>query len=106
MTKLWGGRFEKPTERAVEEFTSSLSVDARLWEVDIRASIAHARMLGKVGVLTPEEAQTLIEGLQALREEIAAGKVTFDPRAEDIHSEVERLLAERVGAVAGKLHTA
>lgn len=106
MTKLWGGRFEKETDQAVEAFTSSLEVDARLWEVDIRGSIAHARMLGKVGVLSPEETRTLIEGLQALREEIATGKVSWDPRAEDIHSEIERLLAERVGAVAGKLHTA
>lgn len=106
MTKLWGGRFEKETDQAVEAFTSSLEVDARLWEVDIRGSIAHARMLGKVGVLAPEEARTLIEGLQALREEIATGKVSWDPRAEDIHSEIERLLAERVGTVAGKLHTA
>jgi argininosuccinate lyase len=106
MSKLWGGRFEQPTDEAVEAFTASIGVDARLWEVDIRGSIAHARMLGKVGVLTPEEANTIIAGLQALREDISAGKVTFAPNAEDIHSEIERLLTERIGAVAGKLHTA
>lgn len=106
MSKLWGGRFEKQTDEAVEAFTASIGVDARLWEVDIRGSIAHARMLGKIGVLTPEEADTIISGLQALREDISAGKVVFDPKAEDIHSEIERLLTERIGAVAGKLHTA
>ena len=106
MSKLWGGRFEKQTDEAVEAFTTSLGVDARLWDADIRASIAHARMLGKIGVLTPEETDAILSGLQALREHIAAGKVTFDPKAEDVHSEIERLLTERIGAVAGKLHTA
>lgn len=106
MSKLWGGRFEKQTDEAVEAFTTSLGVDARLWNADIRTSIAHARMLGKIGVLTAEEANAIIAGLQALREHISAGKVTFDPKAEDVHSEIERLLTERIGAVAGKLHTA
>jgi argininosuccinate lyase len=105
MSKLWGGRFEKQTDEAVEAFTASIGVDARLWEVDIRGSIAHARMLGKIGVLTPEEADAIIAGLYALGEDIAAGRIAFDPKAEDIHSEVERLLTERIGAVAGKLHT-
>ncbi|MCL6473974.1 MAG: argininosuccinate lyase [Firmicutes bacterium] len=106
MSKLWGGRFEKQTDEAVEVFTASIGVDARLWEVDIRGSIAHARMLSKTGVLTPEEADAIIAGLNALREDIAAGRIAFDPKAEDIHSEIERLLTERIGAVAGKLHTA
>ncbi len=106
MSKLWGGRFEKQTDKAVEAFTASIGVDARLWEVDIRGSIAHARMLGKIGVLTPEEADAIISGLHALREDISAGKITFDAKAEDVHSEIERLLTERIGAIAGKLHTA
>jgi len=105
MSKLWGGRFEKQTDEAVEAFTASIGVDARLWEVDIRGSIAHARMLGKTGALTSDEADAIIAGLNALREDIAAGRISFDPKAEDIHSEVERLLTERIGAVAGKLHT-
>jgi len=105
MSKLWGGRFEKQTDEAVEAFTASIGVDARLWEVDIRGSIAHARMLVKIGVVTPDEADAIIAGLNALREDIAAGRIAFDPKAEDIHSEVERLLTERIGAVAGKLHT-
>ncbi len=106
MSKLWGGRFEKQTDEAVEAFTASIGVDARLWQVDIRGSIAHARMLGKVGVLSPEEAEAIITGLHAVRGDIESGKVSFHPRAEDVHSEIERLLTERIGAVAGKLHTA
>ncbi|MEJ5253365.1 MAG: lyase family protein, partial [Armatimonadota bacterium] len=106
MSKLWGGRFERETDRAVEAFTASIGVDARLWEVDIRASIAHARMLGRVGVLTSEEAQSIIAGLQAIAQDIAEGRITFNPNAEDVHTEIERLLTERIGAVAGKLHTA
>lgn len=106
MSKLWGGRFERETDKAVEAYTASIGVDARLWEVDIRGSIAHARMLGKVGVLAPEEAEKIISALQAIHQDIASGRVTFDPNAEDIHSEIERLLTERIGAIAGKLHTA
>lgn len=106
MSKLWGGRFERETDKAVEAFTASIGVDVRLWDVDIRGSIAHARMLGKVGVLAPEEAESIIAGLQAIHQDIAEGKVIFAPNAEDIHSEIERLLTERIGAIAGKLHTA
>jgi argininosuccinate lyase len=90
----------------VEAFTASIGVDARLWEADIRGSVAHARMLGAVGVLNPEESQTLVSGLEAVHAAIAEGRATFAPLAEDVHTEVERLLYERVGAVAGKLHTA
>ncbi|MGQ9738171.1 MAG: argininosuccinate lyase [Armatimonadota bacterium] len=106
MSKLWGGRFERETDKAVEAFTASIGVDVRLWDVDIRGSIAHARMLSKVGVLAPEEAEKIISALQAIHQDIASGGVAFDPNAEDIHSEIERLLTERIGAIAGKLHTA
>lgn len=104
--KLWGGRFEVPTDRLVEEFSASISVDARLWEVDIRGSIAHARMLGQCGVLPSDESQLIISGLEAVRDDLAQGKVQLQSHAEDIHSEIERLLVEKVGPVAGKLHTA
>ena len=106
MSKLWGGRFEKETDKRVEAFTSSLSVDMRLWNVDITASIAHARMLGAVGVLTKAASDRIIEGLESVREDIAGGLVKFDPQAEDVHSEIERLLRDKVGPVAGTLHTA
>jgi argininosuccinate lyase len=90
----------------VESFTASIGVDARLWEADIRGSVAHARMLGAVGVLTSEESQTLVSGLETVRAAITEGRVAFAPLAEDIHTEIERLLHEGVGLVAGKLHTA
>ncbi len=106
MSKLWGGRFEKSTNRFVEAFTTSIAYDTRLWEVDIRASQAHARMLGAMGILEPAEAARLIEGLSMVEDEIRSGVLKFGVEAEDIHSEVERLLTAKVGPVAGKLHTA
>jgi len=104
--KLWGGRFEIPTDRLVEEFSASIGVDQRLWQVDIQGSIAHARMLGQFGILSLEESQLIIAGLEAVRSDISEGKATFRRDAEDIHSEIERMLGEKVGNVAGKLHTA
>src|SRR4051794_9164820 len=110
MTKLWGGRFEKQTHRAVEEFTQSVGVDGRLWEADLLASQAHARMLGTVGVIPTEESRQIIAGLEALRLEYASqfeiGRSPFDPLAEDVHSEIEKRLVNLIGPVAGKLHTA
>jgi argininosuccinate lyase len=103
--KLWGGRFDKETHREVEEFSASIGVDGRLWEADIRGSIAHASMLGRVGVLTAEESRQIVEGLHKIREDFEAGTAKVSPTAEDIHSEIERLLGEKTGAVAGKLHT-
>ena len=105
MSKLWGGRFGKETAKEVDEFSSSLSVDRRLALADIRGSIAHARMLGQVGVIPALEAAQIVTALEALRTEFLGGKITLDESAEDIHSEVERLLGEKVGVVAGKLHT-
>ncbi len=106
MNKLWGGRFKEQTAKAVEEFTSSLAVDSRLWEADLAGSMAHARMLGKCGILDARDSHQIIAGLEDVRSEIASGKVQFRPDAEDIHSEIERLLSEKIGLVAGKLHTA
>ncbi|MEW6057222.1 MAG: argininosuccinate lyase [Bdellovibrionota bacterium] len=112
--KLWGGRFEKETHKMVEAFTSSIAIDARLWSEDLRLSIAHARMLGKVGVLTSEEAQALVSALGELQSEITAelkesgGSLAIMTKnnAEDIHSEIEARLTRKLGALAGKLHTA
>jgi argininosuccinate lyase len=106
MKKLWGGRFEKETNREVEAFTASIGVDARLWRADITGSIAHARMLGKVGVLTSDEVSALVNGLEAVLSDFEKGSVELNPNAEDIHSEIERMLFEKAGPVAGKLHTA
>jgi len=105
MTKLWDGRFNEPTDRIVEAFTSSIDVDRKLYAHDIEGSIAHCRTLERAGILTGEEADTLVEGLNRVRKEIEQGRFTFDDRLEDIHMHVESRLFELVGAVARKLHT-
>lgn len=104
--KLWGGRFEGKTDKEVEAYTHSLFIDARLWQADLQGTIAHVRMLGHIGVLTTEETEQLTKGLLLLGEDLKVGKTQFDPSAEDVHSEIERLLTERLGDVAGKIHTA
>ncbi len=104
--KLWGGRFEKSTDALVEDFHSSISFDQRLYKQDIQGSIAHARMLGKIGVLSEQEAETISVALQGLLVDIQAGLVEFEIGAEDIHMNVEKLLTERIGDLGKKLHTA
>ncbi|MGI6120057.1 MAG: argininosuccinate lyase [Desulfosporosinus sp.] len=103
--KLWGGCFEKTTDALVEDFHSSISFDQRLYKQDILGSIAHARMLGSVGIISEAEVNCLIEGLIGILEDIQAGKVEFEIGAEDIHMNVEKLLTERIGSVGKKLHT-
>ncbi|WP_041275945.1 argininosuccinate lyase [Desulfosporosinus acidiphilus] len=103
--KLWGGRFEKTTDALVEDFHSSIRFDQRLYKQDILGSIAHARMLGTVGVISEDEALQLIEGLQGILKDIQAGNVEFEIGAEDIHMNVEKLLTEKIGFVGKKLHT-
>lgn len=106
MSKLWGGAFEKDTDKQVEVFTASMAIDERLWEVDIAGSIAHATMLGDCGILPKKEAAAIIEGLRGVGEGIRTGKLVFNRDAEDVHSEIERFLTDAIGPVAGKLHTA
>ena len=105
MAKLWGGRFSKDSDKLMEDFHSSISFDQKLYYWDIQGSIAHATMLGNVGVITKEEAATLVAGLREILEEIEAGKVHFNPADEDIHMNMEVLLTEKVGDVGKKLHT-
>jgi argininosuccinate lyase len=107
VTKLWGGRFSGAMDADMARFNASLPFDWRLWDADIAGSIAWARAIAAVGLLSADERDQIIAGLKDLRTEIAA-----DPEAsfsgasdEDIHSYVERRLAERIGAAAGKLHT-
>lgn len=104
--KLWGGRFEEETNKEVEKFSASMNIDSRLWMVDIQASIAHARMLGSVNVISQPESDEIIKGLLSLSEDIQNQKIQFNADAEDIHSEIEKNLTLKIGAVAGKLHTA
>ncbi len=106
MTKLWGGRFQKETDRLVDDFHSSISFDCRLYKYDITGSMAHARMLARVGIIAPGEAEAIVAGLQQILEDIEAGRVEFSVTAEDIHMNVEQMLIERVGEVGKKLHTA
>lgn len=104
--KLWGGRFAKETDKAVEEFTASVHYDSRLFEQDVRGSIAHARMLGRQSIIPLEDSDKIVAGLTELLEDYRAGKVAFDPKAEDVHMNVEKLLAAKIGEPAGRLHTA
>ncbi|MDO8684177.1 MAG: argininosuccinate lyase [Armatimonadota bacterium] len=106
MKKPWGGRFTKPTDKAVEAFTASIHYDSRLLEYDIRGSIAHAKMLGKCKIIPPEDAEKIVVGLEQVLSDLQSGKAKFDPSLEDVHMNVETLLAGQIGEVAGKLHTA
>lgn len=106
MPKLWGGRYSKPTAQSVDEYTASIPFDHRLYAEDIAGSIAHARMLARQGIISAGEGETLVAGLQAIKEQIERGEFEFLLEHEDIHMNVEAALRERVGAVAGKLHTA
>jgi argininosuccinate lyase len=107
MSPLWGGRFQGDTDALMARFNASLPFDWRLWEADIAGSVAWAGAIHRAGLLTEGERDAIVTGLETLRAEIAA-----DPAAafagvsdEDIHTYVERRLAEEIGQVAGKLHT-
>ena len=104
--KLWGGRFESQTDALIEKLNNSLVFDSRLWRQDIAGSVAHATMLGDCGIIAKDEAMQIVAGLQSLRDDLEAETETLPPDAEDVHTAVEGLLRERIGAVAGKLHTA
>ncbi len=104
--KLWAGRTSGETSRLADDFNSSLSFDSRMYRQDIAGSQAHAAMLGAQGILTQEEADTLIDGLQSILEDIDAGKLDFDPECEDVHMFMEQVLTQRLGDVGKKLHTA
>jgi argininosuccinate lyase len=103
--KPWGGVFDQATDRRVEKFTQSVSFDRRLYAHDIRGSIAHAQMLSKVGILSDDERQQIVTGLEAIGQEIAAGRFEFREELEDVHMNIERTLVERIGDVGRKLHT-
>ncbi len=104
--KMWGGRFETKPAEIMEEINASISFDRRFYAEDIRASQAHANMLCACGILTDEEAEAIVAGLDAVRAEIEGGRFEFRREYEDIHMAVEARLKELIGPVAGKLHTA
>ena len=103
--RLWGGRFDDEPDARMVDFTRSIEVDAELALDDIAGSIAHVRGLHRAGLLTDEEAAALEGGLAALRQDVEAGAIAWDPALEDVHLNLETLLTARVGAVGGKLHT-
>lgn len=103
--KLWQGRFEEPTAKDADDFNDSLPFDKKLWREDITASVAHARMLGKCGIISAEESDGICGGLEAIYADIEAGNIEIKD-AEDIHSFVENELVARIGDTGKKLHTA
>ncbi|MBE7012554.1 MAG: argininosuccinate lyase [Ruminococcaceae bacterium] len=103
--KLWGGRFSKNTDSEVNDFNSSIRFDGRMYAQDIRGSIAHAKMLGKCGVISESDSATLVKTLGEVLEDIENGKVEFSADAEDIHMNVETLLIQRIGDIGKRLHT-
>lgn len=105
-TKLWGGRFEGTVEDWVEQFGASISFDHQLAKFDLMGSLAHVQMLGQTGILSLEEAEQIQDGLKALLRDLEAGELHFDIANEDIHMNIEVLLTEKIGPLAGKLHTA
>jgi len=105
MAQLWGGRFTKETDRNVKAFGDSIFFDKRLWRQDIRGSIVHAKMLGKQDILTKEETDNIVEGLNGIYDDIENGKLVIDNSCEDIHSFVESHLIDRIGDDGKRLHT-
>ncbi|MDZ4384686.1 MAG: lyase family protein, partial [Nitrospirota bacterium] len=104
--KLWGGRFSRPTEKGIEEFTESISFDKRLYKYDIEGSIAHAKMLSKIGVLKKGELAAILRGLEDIGKAIENEAFLFSVELEDIHMNIEKRLIEKIGPVGEKLHTA
>ena len=103
--KLWGGRFTEAEDALTEAFNESLSFDKRMYRQDIRGSIAHAKMLGKQSIISEEDSEAIVKGLEGILSDIEAGKLTIGGSAEDIHSFIEAELTERIGEAGKRLHT-
>jgi len=104
-SKLWGGRFSEATDAFVQRFTASVQFDRRLYQQDIDGSVAHATMLQQVGVLTLDEKNQILEGLEAIRHEIEAGDFIWSVELEDVHMNIESALTARIGSVGKKNYT-
>lgn len=105
MSKLWGGRFQKSTDKLVDDFNSSIRFDQRLYKQDILGSIAHVKMLGKQNIIPAADSQLIEKTLKEILIDIEEGKVEFDVAAEDIHMNIEQILISRIGDVGKRLHT-
>jgi argininosuccinate lyase len=103
--QAWGGRFNEPVDTFVARFTASVEFDQRLADQDIQGSVAHAKMLGLAGVLSDLELEQIIDGLQQIAQEIAAGSFPWTIELEDVHMNIEAELTKRIGIVGKKLHT-
>lgn len=106
MKKPWAGRFIEKTAKVVESFTESISFDQRLWKYDIEGSIAHAKMLGRQGIIPLKDSEAIIKGLHEIAKEIEEGRFEFREELEDIHMNIEAALIKKAGAAGKKLHTA
>ncbi len=102
---LWEGRFKEGMDELAKEFTSSIALDRNLYKYDIMGSVAHTKMLAKCEIIPPGEAREIIQTLEAIQEDIEAGRLTFDGK-EDIHMAIEEEMIKRVGGIGKKLHTA
>ena len=100
------GRFQKDADKLVQRYTASIPFDQRLYQHDIAGSMAHAKMLAKQNIITDKEAELIGMGLVSIREEIEQGQFQFKAELEDIHMNIEARLTEKIGDIAGKLHTA
>jgi argininosuccinate lyase len=103
---MWGGRFRGGTDKLVQAFSASIQYDSRLYRQDVRGSIAHARMLGKQGILAAKDVKSIVKGLKEIEGEIERGELPFRIELEDIHMHIERRLTEKIGPAGGRLHTA
>ena len=103
--KMWAGRFEKATDKEVNDYNSSLPFDCKMYSQDIEGSIAHSQMLAKQGVISSEDAEAIKTGLLSIKDDIESGKLTFDSDAEDIHMFIEEELTNRIGDAGKRLHT-
>ena len=105
MAQLWGGRFTKETDKLVYDFNASISFDKRFYEQDIRGSIAHVTMLAKQGILTGEEKEQIIKGLESIGPDVEKGTLKITEEYEDIHGFVEASLIDGIGEAGKKLQT-
>ena len=105
MAQLWGGRFTKETDKLVYNFNASISFDQKFYEQDIRGSVAHVTMLAEQGILTREEKEQIVDGLQGILKDVQEGTLEISDTYEDIHSFVEATLIDRIGEAGKKLHT-
>ena len=105
MAQLWGGRFTKETDQLVYNFNASISFDKRFYAQDMKGSMAHVRMLAKQGILTEEERDQILDGLNGILKDVEEGRLEITSEYEDIHSFVEAVLIDRIGDAGKKMHT-